>query len=132
MFRNRKTRFTLFLLGFIFISGCYYDDLEELHPAASIANDCVTADTILFSAHVWPILQTYCGTGDINCHGANATGGTAITNYSDVNLLVQDQSLIGTITHDPNFHPMPKGGGKLKDCLIQEIQTWINQGALNN
>jgi len=129
---TKKIAALFFLVGLLSLAGCYYDNLDELHPAAAITNDCVTVDTVLFSQHVWPIMQTYCGTTDAGCHAANTSSGTIITNYDDVNTIAQDGRLIGTITHDPDYHPMPKAGGKLKDCLITEIQDWINQGAQNN
>jgi hypothetical protein len=27
---------------------------------------------------------------------------------------------------------MPKGGGKLSDCDINKIRSWLNKGMLNN
>ena len=39
---------------------------------------------------------------------------------------------MGTINHASGFSRMPKGGGKLTDCEISQLQKWIDNGILNN
>jgi hypothetical protein len=39
---------------------------------------------------------------------------------------------MGTVNHATGYSAMPKGGGKLTDCEIRQLQTWIDNGTLNN
>lgn len=40
--------------------------------------------------------------------------------------------LMGAIQHLPGFSAMPKGGGKITDCNILILNSWISKGILNN
>ncbi|MBX9766147.1 MAG: c-type cytochrome [Bdellovibrionales bacterium] len=77
------------------------------------------------------ILQTDC----LGCHNsANPSGGVSFSTYAstmntvqagNVNASALYQSVIPTGT-------MPKGGAKLSASEVSAIQTWIQNGALNN
>lgn len=110
--------------GMLF-SGCYYDIDEELYPTAG---GCDTS-AVTYSGVVKPILDDNC----MSCHSAaSAQGNVVLEGYANTKAYADAGSLIGTITHDPNFPAMPKSGNKLSDCKIAQIQTWINQGAPEN
>jgi len=109
----------------IFLSSCYYDVAEELYPDKPV---CDTTN-ITFTDHVLPIINANC----TSCHsGQAAAGNIRLENYNDISAAANNGSLLGVIRHEPGWSPMPKGGGKLNDCDIAEIETWVNQGAPNN
>lgn len=118
------------LLAFIlFGTGCYYDKAEELYPPG----DCDTA-TVGWSATVKPILQNRC----YACHNAasaNVSGaGIALEPYSNLQSFLNSnsQAFLGAIQHGSGYSPMPKGGGKLSDCELQQINQWIAGGYPEN
>lgn len=99
------------------------------NPGGGTGGSCDTTN-MKFVANVKPILQSSC----YACHSnANfSISGVKLENYADLKTHVDDSSLIGTITHAAGFPPMPQGGGKLSDCNINKIRSWINHGAQNN
>jgi hypothetical protein len=89
---------------------------------------CDTAN-MTYSADIKPILQANC----YSCHSSgSAEGGVTLNTYEGVKNVAEDGDLIGTITHSPDYPPMPQGGAKLSDCDINKIKAWINSGASNN
>lgn len=120
----------LFLISIIAINtNCYFDNAEELYPDIPGACDSSQADYV---AKVKPIIQQSCYT----CHSsgnANALGsGIDLEAPSDLSIYVNNGSLIGSIEHTSGFSAMPQGGGKLTNCQIETIKTWISNGALTN
>lgn len=95
-------------------------------------NSCTSCDTsgdMKFISNIVPILQANC-TG---CHSpSNLGGGIDLTNYSGVNAVATNGSLMGAINHNTGFSAMPKNGSKLNECNIYKIQKWITNGAQNN
>lgn len=116
------------------VSGCYYDNVEELHPNTndSACADTAATDTIRY-AKVAAIISVNCGSSNSACHNNSCT--TPLTNYAEVVTAVEDpnRTFMLDITHDPNANSvMPRGGGKISDCQIIVIQHWIDQGKLEN
>ena len=109
--------------------GCYYDSEEALYGKPGAGCDTTVTK---FSTEVKPILQSYC----LSCHSNSAAGGSGggikLQDYADVKTYADNGKLIGTISHNAGFAVMPKGGGKLTDCNILVVQTWINRGKLND
>jgi len=102
--------------------------IEQGAKNNSCDNGCDTLN-VTFSGSIWPTLQTNC----VGCHsGGNPEGNIVITDYNSVVALVNNGSLIGAITHDLNYIPMPQNGPKLSDCKIDEIKIWIEDGTPNN
>ena len=134
---NKNILFFLMLVT-VALSGCYYDNVEELHPYTIDKSCADTAGVVAFNPKVKPIIDTYCGTvgnaGD-GCHGANSSAGIPLTTYAKVKSVANntDYTFLKDIqqTADANSN-MPKGGGKLTDCQIKVIENWINQGLLEN
>lgn len=114
-------------------AGLTADQIAEIRKwidQGAINNECLDCDSsnVTFAGNVWPIVQSNCK----GCHsGANPEGGISITNYSQLNSLVQNGNLIGAITSQQGFVPMPKNG-KLTDCEIGIIKIWIKNGAQND
>jgi hypothetical protein len=109
----------------VLLSSCYYDVAEELYPEKP---DCDTT-SVTFSNDIMPIINSNC----TSCHsGQAAAGNIKLENYNDISAAANNGSLLGVIRHEQGWSPMPKGGGKLNDCDIAKIETWVDQGTPNN
>jgi len=117
-------------LVFFILSGCYYDSEEALYgkPGTEACDLTVTK----FSTQVKPILQSYCLSCHSNTSASGSGAGIKLQDYADVKIYVDNEKLIGVIDHASGFSAMPKGGGKLSDCNILIIKTWISKGTLND
>ena len=103
--------------------GCYYDKAELLNNGTI----CDTT-TSTYSLRVEPIIKARC----YSCHasGSNSSGllldsYTALKAYAGPGgrLMPDIKQVAGT-----SFNAMPKGGAKIGDCEISQIQAWINVG----
>ncbi len=82
-----------------------------------------------FSNSIYPLLKTYC----IGCHSqASAQGNVNLETYNDILPYVKNGSLLGSMKHENGFVAMPLSTPKVSDCIIQQIENWINEGAQNN
>ena len=131
------------ILFFLFImtatlSGCYYDNVEELHPGLDKAClDANSSDTLTYNSNVKWIIDGSCGTTGSqgsNCHNSNRI--TPLSTYSELKICINDtinKTFIKDIKHESGAHyNMPQNGGKLTDCQIKVIENWINQGMPEN
>ena len=118
-----------FLALLISVMSCYYDNKEYLFP--SLPELCDTTQ-ITFSGTVQPVLGQYC----LSCHSnttAPAYGANIrLEDYSDVLLRAEDGSLVGAISHDASWSPMPKGASQLDECIITGIRKWVELGSPDN
>lgn len=108
------------------LNSCYYDKEEELYPNSF--GGCDTTDT-RYSTAVRKILDASCmGSA---CH---STGQLSydFSSHAGVAQAAASGKLIGAIKQDGSASNMPKGGGKLNDCNIQIIESWVRKGAQNN
>ncbi|MEO6833713.1 MAG: hypothetical protein ABI378_13880 [Chitinophagaceae bacterium] len=114
------------LLIFGVSSGCYYDKQNELYPEGQ----CDTTG-ILFSKYIQPIIQSNCAIP--NCHvSPNPPSGGDLSQYNGVKVIALDGRLLGSITHNAGYSPMPQSAAKLSDCTIGKFKIWVAAGALNN
>ena len=113
--------------------GCYYDNLEELHPELLLNSNCDSTAVQGYQTHIQPILSNSCGANN-SCHNAQgAGGGVILETYTGVKAAVANGKFLSSITWDGNAQQMPKGSpSKLSDCSIAKIQKWVDAGALNN
>jgi hypothetical protein len=124
-----------------FLTSCYYDSLEELHPAPIIIpgiNDststggggCDTINAIKYTTDIKPILDGNCGTGN-SCHnGPNSQSGIDLSTYAGAKAAAVG-NLVGAITWNGTASNMPKGSTtKINDCSIAKIKKWVNTGTL--
>ena len=112
------------LIVLVSFLSCTYDK-GTLIPL----NICPDTTNVSFNAKVRPLLQANC----FSCHGnGSRDGGVSLDTYDQVKELVINGRLLGSITHSSGFAPMPIGAGKLNDCNITAIRTWILEGAPNN
>ena len=112
------------LTAFILLSGCYYDNEEELYPT----NTCKT-DDMSYTGDVLPILEDNC----YSCHSqASNQGGVTLEGYDNLKIYVDNGKLIGAIKHEDGFAAMPQGAPQLGECQIAKIEAWVDQGASDN
>jgi hypothetical protein len=119
-------------------SACYYDNIEDLHPAPiiipgvndSTATGCDTAKAITYTADVKPILSNNCGAGN-SCHnGAGSQSGIDLGTYAGAKAAALGK-LVSAITWDGTASNMPKGStSKINDCSIAIIKKWVNTGTV--
>ncbi len=119
----------LILLTVLFSQSCYYDKEELLYPVTE--TQCDTTN-VSYSGSIIPIVSQYCLSCHSNASAATAGAGIKLEDYSDIKAYADNGKLLGSIKQETGFSAMPKGGGKLNDCNISLIETWINNGALNN
>lgn len=114
----------LFLLILSAVSACYYDVEEEIYPTL----ECNTLN-INYSEEVLSIISNNC----YICHSAASNfGNVTLEGYTALKTYVDNGRLLGVIRHESGFSPMPKNQPQLVECDIAKIETWINEGALNN
>jgi len=117
------------LLGLVLYSqtACYYDNGEDLYQFVT-PEACDTL-SVSYSSFVVPLLNRLC----IDCHsGSVPSGNIRLDSYEQVLHSVNTGQFLGALSHNPGFSPMPKGGNKISDCQIQQLSSWIEQGAVNN
>ena len=114
----------------VLFSACYYDKSDVVYPNANITN-CDTTN-IRYANQITNILNSNCN----NCHGASVAnsigGGINLSTYTSLKPYITNSSLLNSVLQNGKAAPMPKNSYKLDNCSILAIQTWINQGALNN
>lgn len=109
------------LLFLPLLSGCYYDNEEELAPCRT------DAGTVRYLTAITPLFEKY---GCYDCHvGSAPQGGISLQGYSFVKALVDNGKLLGAITHAEGFAPMPQAAAKMSDCDISKVKAWIDAGA---
>ena len=122
-----------YLIGTILIiftlQSCYYDKEEILYPV--INNECDTI-SVNYSITVSDIISQNCLSCHSNASASTSGGGIPLEDYSDVKVNADNGKLLGSIQQLTGYSPMPKGGSKLNDCNISQIEIWINSGAANN
>ncbi len=118
----RFTWFLLFVLG-IFITSCKHEPEAFAQPTPEPPVDSCDTATVTYTASVLPILQTNC----YSCHsGATPSGSLDLSDYDRLAFVAQNGSLLGSISHEAGYSPMPQGLPKLSDCDITTIAKWVN------
>jgi hypothetical protein len=102
-----------------------------INEGAKNTTDCnCGCDPSLFTyaAIIQPIMATNC----VGCHKPGSLGGNIdLSTHKAVQTQASNGKLIGSITHAQGFVAMPQGG-KLQDCEITQIKSWVSAGAPNN
>lgn len=115
----------LLFMTLVVIGSCYYDVAEELYPA-----DCIT-DNMSYTANIIPIIQSNCYT----CHSVSAgpdNGNIILEGYSEIKKYVDSGQLLGAIKWESGYSRMPQDASQLSECNIAKIESWIDDGALDN
>lgn len=110
--------------------ACTKDNKEDLLAAqANGQNDsCLTVD-MSYQNDIKSILTQNCASS--GCHlGPNGVGGLDLSTYASAQRIATDGEMMGRINNTNG--PLMPPTGKLSDCDIDKIQSWINNGAQNN
>ena len=106
-------------------------NIQKWINQGALNNQCNSGcDSSIFtySGAVSVIMNTYC----VGCHNsASLGGGIDLSSYTAVKAAALGR-MMGSINHLAGYSAMPKGGNKLSDCQIAQIQKWIQAGTLNN
>ncbi|MCG8327627.1 MAG: hypothetical protein MI974_08075 [Chitinophagales bacterium] len=109
------------------LSGCYYDNEEDLYQYVQ-QEDC-TFTSATYSAEILPILTTHC----IRCHrNGREDGNVNLEGYANAKVYADNGSLYGSANHEPGYSVMPTSGVKIPFCQLEQIRLWIADGAPNN
>lgn len=119
--------YTIFIFSIIF-SSCYYDNEDTLYQY--VQEECNT-ENVKYSTNIASIVATSCASS--GCHDATtAASGIILETYEQVKRSVDAGGFLGSILHENGYAPMPLGGQFLPQCDIDQIQVWIDSGALDN
>ena len=58
--------------------------------------------------------------------------GFKLSNYTEVKTAAEKTNWLGAIKHEDGFEAMPKGGTKLSDSQIQQLECWEKTGFKEN
>ncbi|GAA4383919.1 cytochrome c [Hymenobacter koreensis] len=108
----------------VLVSACSYSNGGDPAP-------CNDPTPVTYAGVISPIFDTNCR----SCHGAGVYqtlgGGNDYSSYQ----AIKNQSarlILGCISHEAGYNPMPKGGAKISACDIARIKSWIDAGQPNN
>lgn len=120
----RKSIIVIGVLVIAFLNGCYYDKFNELHPLDGYVNTCDETLPDTYSSVVKNIMLANC----TSCHSKSVHNGNIIlTSYDQVVIYVNNGKLMGSIEQKSSYKSMPPGTS-LRDCDIQQLQKWIDNG----
>lgn len=112
----------------LFVTGCYYDNMDEVYPGAGLFQPCDTTSVMSYQNHITPIIQSNC----INCHsGAGANADVHLDSYAGVYDAASNGQLVGATWHETSYTPMPPNY-QLDSCSLVQIKKWVLAGAPNN
>ncbi|MEQ9375754.1 MAG: c-type cytochrome domain-containing protein [Imperialibacter sp.] len=81
-----------------------------------------------YAANIAPIAGTYCQ----GCHsGSSPSGSIRLETFSDMEKVAASGQLIGAITGASGYSLMPPAG-KLQDCQIEQLSSWVAANTPNN
>ncbi|MFT5511739.1 MAG: hypothetical protein ACI8SE_000132 [Bacteroidia bacterium] len=84
---------------------------------------------ISYNTHIKTTIDANCNTA--YCH-AQGTGGFMLGTYNEVKTAAKKATFLGAIKHESGFEAMPKGGAKLSDEIIQQLECWEKTGFKEN
>ncbi len=91
--------------------------------------DCDTSVAVKFAGVVFPIIQSNC----IGCHGSsNPSGSVSLTNYNQVFASANSGQLMNSLLGQGGQSIMPDNTTGLPQCMIDQIQQWVNSGMAND
>lgn len=109
------------------IVSCYYDNEEALYPGLNTSCDTTN---VTFSGTVVPMLSDDCYSCHSNSNAPAKGNNVALQDYNDV--VAKNAAISGSIKHTGSYVPMPKNGGKIKECSINQFDIWVKDGMPDN
>lgn len=143
-FRSRNILW-ITLIGFL--TACkHHPETTDLPPTDDIGNNPIDnatnpcdQDTVYFANTVLPILLSHCSMPGCHNTATEDNDGIVLTSYSQIMNYVEPGDLSSSdlwdnaiAETDPDKIMPPQGSEPLTNEQITAIQTWIEQGALNN
>lgn len=110
-----------------FIVSCYYDNEEALYP--QLNTTCDTTN-ITFSGTIAPSLSDNCYSCHSNATAAANGNNVPLEDYADV--VAKNVAIAGSMKHTGSYVPMPKNGGTVSNCMINQFDLWVGKGMPNN
>ena len=108
----------------VLADACHYDHFEALHSLGGLVNTCDPALDSTYTAAIRYIMANGC----TSCHNSQSSqGNISLDNYTSVKGSAESGKLLGAIEHQNGFKAMPPAS-KIKDCEIEKIHTWIDNG----
>ena len=90
---------------------------------------CTINEPVSFAQDVFPIIDKFC----VGCHsGDPPRGGIFLRNHAEVADQAVNGTLLDAINRVMGASPMPVGMDKLKQCDIDRIRLWTEDGAPDN
>ncbi len=114
-------------LGFL-VSSCEKDSSGVDYTANADCSAIVAADNT-YTNSIKAIMDNNCATA--GCHNATtAAEGVDLSTYAKTKNAFQKKDALCTIHHGSGCKPMPDGGAKLSDSVINTIDCWVKNGYL--
>ncbi len=90
--------------------------------------DCDTSN-VTWDSKISAIMEANC----VVCHGEDLSyNGVRHDSYESEMIVVNDGRLKGVVNHLNGYVKMPKDRGKLPECELELINTWLDNGAPEN
>ena len=118
-----KKVWSLIMLGIVILSGCYYDNEEELYPNQTSTTSTTTPIAVTYSSDIQPLIASRCASS--NCHESGAT----FPDLSDYSKLTANITRVEVRAIDEKTMP---SSGPLSNADITKLQSWIDAGTPNN
>ena len=128
---NKVLRALLFLclFGMFFFYSCTHDPFEIDNPDPNPIDTMVMDTIVRFSNDIRPLINEFC----VSCHtGSYPSGNVLLSSYDDIKAVALSGQLYGVIAWQPGFPQMPLGGQQFDQEYIDNLKTWIDEGAQNN
>lgn len=114
--------FTAFGVLLLILPACSSDSEDEIAPECDLNN-------VTYTENIAPIMQQYCN----SCHSvASPSAGVITANHAGLQEIALDGRLAGSVNHEDGYSPMPQGQPQLADCLRNQIEVWVNDGAADD
>lgn len=102
--------------------------LQGATDSSCTTMECTT-ENMSFQNDITPIFQSFC----YSCHtGSDPNAGLDLSNYSNVKTVADNGTLYCAVAHLQGCVHMPFGGNQIPQCSIDQIKSWIDDGAQNN
>ncbi len=125
----KRTIISLAFFIILILTGvsCYYDNEEALYP--QLSTSCDTSN-VTYRVTIVSIMNNNCYSCHSNSNAAAFGGNIRLEDYSDFTGNIN--KVMGSVKHNPGYSPMPKNGGRIKDCSITQLDIWVREGMQNN
>ena len=114
---NYKSLAVTLLFGLTLIS-CNKDEVDV----------CKTED-ITYTNTIASIFNSSCALSGCHVTGNEMNAFFSLQGYDNAKAVANFGRIVGAVSHDAGFTPMPAGGDKLDQCSIDQISAWVDAGA---